>query len=141
VAGAPGNQHAVGPFLARLLLEARGWRVRYLGADVPADELAEQQRASSASLVCVSFGRPQVPADAIRLSRQLAAAAAAGPAFRLVMGGAPLSPPLASHEVIEPPFGVVMPSMSAFEAWLDETHPVPADTTVPRRESDHDRHA
>lgn len=118
VAGAPGNRHAMGPLLVRLVLEWRGWQVRYLGADVPADELAEQQRACGATLVCVSFAPPQVRADAVRLSRGLAPEREDQPAFRLAMGGATLASPVADAPTLSPPFGRIFTSINAFERWL-----------------------
>jgi excisionase family DNA binding protein len=50
-----GDQHELGAQAVRAVLERAGWRVYYLGPNVPLEEFAATQRAQSASLVCMSF--------------------------------------------------------------------------------------
>jgi excisionase family DNA binding protein len=50
-----GDHHALGAQSVRVLLEREGWKVYFLGADVPLEEFAEIQRSQGASLVCISF--------------------------------------------------------------------------------------
>jgi MerR family transcriptional regulator, light-induced transcriptional regulator len=88
VACSEGNRHELGAQMVRLVLEAAGWRVIYLGADVPVVDLALQQRRFSAELVCVSLIPPQVASDAERLVTVLAPQYDASKPYRLVLGGA-----------------------------------------------------
>lgn len=125
VASAPGNRHHLGAFMARILLEARGWSVRFLGADLPADELAAQQRSAGACLVCVSFSTPQTLADARRLAQILADESRKGQAFHLVLGGNALPPEAAAIEAPGLASCRALPSMAAFEAWLEQQFPGP----------------
>lgn len=125
VASAPGNRHHLGAFMARILLETRGWSVRYLGADLPADELAAQQRRAGACLVCVSFSAPQTLADARRLTQLLATESTKGQAFHLVLGGNALPPEAARIEAEGLASFQALPSMAAFEAWLERRFPGP----------------
>ncbi len=117
VAAAPGNRHRVGAFMVRLLLESRGWRVRYLGADIPADEISIQQRLAGADLVCISFGRPQHAGDAKRVAGQLAQGIRQP--YHLAMGGSGLWPHLPTID--EPVFrsSLCYDALRPFEQWLD----------------------
>ncbi len=72
VATAEGNHHELGAQMVRLALENGGWRVIYLGADLPTEDLAAQQRRANARLVCLSFIPPQIPSDVDRILRSLA---------------------------------------------------------------------
>lgn len=90
VASAQGDVHQLGAFMVRLVLEDRGLAVRYLGANLPGEDLATQQLQVGADLVCVSFSPPRGPGDALRLLRQLAQAHQAGSPYHLVLGGGAL---------------------------------------------------
>ncbi len=87
VAASEGNEHAMGAFMTRLVLEAEGVPVTYLGANVPYDELAAQQLRTGASLVCVSFSIAQSVADVGRLLRALDRAQDPTRPYRLALGG------------------------------------------------------
>lgn len=50
-----GDQHELGAQSVRILLERDGWKVYYLGSDVPVEEFAAIQVAQVASMVCISF--------------------------------------------------------------------------------------
>jgi excisionase family DNA binding protein len=66
-----GDHHDLGALAVRVLLEREGWKVYYLGADVPVEEFAEIQRAQGASLVCVSFSPKNSLPDVLRAVRVL----------------------------------------------------------------------
>ena len=55
---ARGEVHELGALMVRLLLESKGWRVIYLGLNVPTEEFAAQQVKYNATLVCVSMMPP-----------------------------------------------------------------------------------
>lgn len=84
---AEGNQHEIGAQMVRLLLEAHGWHVIYLGADVPTEDFALQQRKHAASLVCVSLTPPHVASDVPRLLHALASFYTPQQPYRIALGG------------------------------------------------------
>lgn len=119
VAAAEGDPHQLGAFMVRLLLEARGITVGYLGADLPGEDLAVEQHRVAADLVCVSFTPPRGPGDALRLLRSLAQAYDPASPYHLVLGGAALAGRLPA--LIAPPFRSlqVLDSLVDLDAWLD----------------------
>ena len=54
VATPAGERHAIGAALVGAAAAAEGWRVLYLGADVPASDIAAAARATKAAVVAVS---------------------------------------------------------------------------------------
>lgn len=76
VVGTPvGQQHELGALANALLAEADGWQVTYLGANVPADDLAATVRQRGARAVALSIvfppDDPQLARDLGRLRRAL----------------------------------------------------------------------
>lgn len=87
-ASVEGNAHDVGVRMLADLLEAEGWRVIYLGASVPAQDLAQAADMFEADLVAVSAGLGcQLPtvADTIEAIRS---ASRRGALVRILVGGA-----------------------------------------------------
>jgi excisionase family DNA binding protein len=82
-----GDRHSFGSLCIRLALERRGWRVFYLGADVPVEDFAAMQTARGASLVGVSFAPPASGADMKRCIRILAEFYDEAHPFALALGG------------------------------------------------------
>ncbi len=80
-------QHELGALLVRLMLEEMGWRVLYLGADVPAEEIGWQQQQWRAELVALSFVPPLTRADVLRTLRVLAQLYDGTSPYTLVLGG------------------------------------------------------
>ncbi len=60
----PGEQHDLGLLILALLLVRRGYRVVYLGADVPVHGLLPVVEQVSADLVCLSAATPETAAGA-----------------------------------------------------------------------------
>ncbi|MFK7926786.1 MAG: B12-binding domain-containing protein [Myxococcota bacterium] len=58
-AGYPGEAHEIGLLSIAVKLAMRGWRVAYLGADLPIEELAGVLNARGASLICQSVFTPR----------------------------------------------------------------------------------
>ncbi len=63
-----GQLHEMGAVLAAAAAKNQGWRVLYLGANLPAEEIAAAARASGATLVALSIIHP---ADDPQLPQQL----------------------------------------------------------------------
>lgn len=82
----PANQiHELGAMLAATTASGNGWRVVYLGANMPADELARAARHVKAEAVALSIVFPtDDPAMAGELRRLRSAL---GPAVGIVVGG------------------------------------------------------
>ncbi len=55
VGAAQGEQHDLGARAIRAILEREGWRVYFLGGNVPVEDFARIQQAQVADLVCISF--------------------------------------------------------------------------------------
>ncbi len=68
IVGCPtGETHTIGAEMVRALLESRGWRVVFLGADTPAEDLVHQREKFDASLMCLSVVPPRDVATASRV--------------------------------------------------------------------------
>lgn len=65
-----GERHEVGALMAAVAAELAGWRVVYLGADLPASELAAAAEATGARAVCASVVTP-ASTDVARQLRSL----------------------------------------------------------------------
>ena len=87
VGAVEGDQHHLGALGIRVLLEREGWKVYYLGADVPLEEFARIQRAQGADLVCVSFSPNKRLPDLQRAVRVLGKLHRPDFPYSLVLGG------------------------------------------------------
>lgn len=124
VACSQGTHHELGALMTRVVLEEAGWRVVYLGPDVPDEDLALQQSASGAQLVCVSIVPPGAPADARRVVNALARTYAADRPYRLVLGGGALAGGHLAGLEAQPFAGLEQfASLAAFSDWLDTSYP------------------
>ncbi|HEU0014969.1 MAG TPA: MerR family transcriptional regulator, partial [Longimicrobium sp.] len=74
-AGPPGEMHEFGLMAAAIHLATRGWRVLYLGANVPLDELRRVLSARVPALLCTSVVMPVSEAGLCQLAQGLRAAA------------------------------------------------------------------
>lgn len=86
VATPAGERHVIGAALVGATAAVEGWNVIYLGADLPAEEIAAAARAADASLVAISVvyvdDRERV------LAEMRALRAALSSSVRLLVGGA-----------------------------------------------------
>jgi MerR family transcriptional regulator, light-induced transcriptional regulator len=128
-----GDQHHLGAMCARLLLEARGWQVHYLGADTPAEEFAAFQRARRAELICISFSPPASAAHMRRSLDVLAEFYRSAMPYDLVFGGR--SSPQIEAEAVGGPFRSfeILASAERLEQWLETR--LAAQDAFPMRES------
>ncbi|MCP9485558.1 MAG: MerR family transcriptional regulator [Gaiellaceae bacterium MAG52_C11] len=83
LACAPGEQHELGLLAVAVMLQADGWLVVYLGADLPADAAISVARRIDADVVCLSVTLPESLA---RLAAELEEAPGDRP---LVVAGGP----------------------------------------------------
>ena len=94
-AGVPDDLHELGLMAAAVRLAANGWRVVYLGANVPMDELRRVLHDRRPALLCTSVVNPLAAERARRLAAELRTAAPRGTS--VVIGGrgvpAGLAPP------------------------------------------------
>lgn len=91
---AEGERHVIGANAVRLLLEQRGWQVRFLGADVPVDSWEELQKEYRADLVCISFSSLRAWADVVRTVRRLGESYDPVRSYALALGGGMVRPEL-----------------------------------------------
>lgn len=110
----PANQvHELGAMLAATTASGNGWRVVYLGANLPADELARAARHVKADAVALSIVFPTddpTMADELRRLR-----AALGPAVGIVVGGSGAH----SYENVLREIGAdPLTSLTALRGWL-----------------------
>ena len=128
-----GDHHDLGAQAVRVLLEKEGWRVYYLGADVPLEDFAEIQRAHGASLVCVSLSPQSRLPDVQRAVRVLGEFYRPEYPYALGLGG---SLGTISEEMVpEGPFETQSISRSAqeFLNWVRTLKTEDGDSQDPRR--------
>ncbi len=82
-----GNQHRLGALCVRLALEAAGWEVFYLGADVPTEEFSLIQRGRGAALMCISLPHGAAAGTVARAVRSLTGLYDLGAPYALAFGG------------------------------------------------------
>ncbi len=81
----PEEWHDVGILLVSIVLRRRGWRVIYLGQNVPAEQLVSQIRTLQPAAVCLSAATRQSVAALAQVHTALAAMSEPRP--RLILGG------------------------------------------------------
>jgi DNA-binding transcriptional MerR regulator/methylmalonyl-CoA mutase cobalamin-binding subunit len=86
VATPPGQRHEMGALLSAAVAVDEGWRVLYLGSDVPGDEIGRAAAEGDASLVALSLLYPESDESASAALRQIRSAIEAG--VEVVVGGA-----------------------------------------------------
>ncbi len=122
VVGTPsGQRHELGAMLVAALAAERGWRVLYLGADVPAGEIAAAAALRHAGLVALSAVYPAADAAVAKELRELGALL--GDGIGLVVGGAAAE----SYEAaIREAGGVVLPDLRSLRPVLEGYERSPA---------------
>jgi methanogenic corrinoid protein MtbC1 len=106
-----GEQHELGALLVAVLIAMHGRRAVFLGANLPATQIAEAARLSKATAVALSL--VNLPADEAQLELTRIRKAVP-PNIDVVLGGQ------GSSALQRVPSGVrVLPSLEELEAWLD----------------------
>jgi methanogenic corrinoid protein MtbC1 len=99
MASVQGEQHALGLRMAADLLEDRGYRVAYLGADVPGQALLQAVRAFAPDLLALSATMPESTQN---LEKIVEAVRREHPQLPLIVGGQnSRSPRLGEGTVVE----------------------------------------
>ena len=110
----PANQlHELGAMLAATTASGNGWRVVYLGANLPADELARAARHVKAEAVALSIVFPTDDAAIADELRRLRAAL--GPQIGIVVGG---SGAQSYRDVLREIGADQLTSVTALRGWL-----------------------
>jgi methanogenic corrinoid protein MtbC1 len=113
VATPAGQRHELGALMAAIAASSDGWRVTYLGPDLPAEDIAAAAKSRNATAVALSI---VYPADDSRLNRELKRLSTQlGGSVALFAGGA--SAP-SYREVIEEIGGQVVVDVSIFREEL-----------------------
>jgi len=89
-AGAPGEMHEFGLMACALRMAAGGWKVLYLGADMPLEETARVARERRSALVCTSLVLRRGAAECAGLAAELRRLVPRETA--VVVGGAGVAP-------------------------------------------------
>lgn len=119
VATPAGELHELGAMMAAVTAAEAGWRVQYLGPNIPAGDLAKAAVKIGADAVALSLVHPDHAPGAVSEIRELRRALA--PAVAVIVGGA------AAIESAEPLAGVgatIAPDARAFRAELESIRPV-----------------
>jgi methylmalonyl-CoA mutase cobalamin-binding subunit len=129
-----GDQHDVGAQAIRVLLEWEGWKVYYLGANVPLEEFATIQVGQAASLVAVSLSPKNALPDLQRVIRTLGEFYRPHNPYALALGGT--LPEVSRDQLPDGPFRSFSLSHSAqeFASWLEGLSEVDR-VVAPQRDS------
>ncbi len=113
-----GDHHDLGAQAIRSVLEREGWKVYYLGPNVPVEEFGNVQRAQVADLVCISFSAKSALPDLQRATRVLGRFYEPRTPYALALGG-PLGD-ISPEDLGEGPYEEISVSTSAqeFQSWL-----------------------
>ena len=116
---ARGEVHELGALMVRLVLEAAGWRVVYLGLNVPTEEFAMQQTKHAAALVCISMMPPMGLTEAQTMVDLLDRIYDGAHPYRLALGGSALRDDDALNRTgLSIPEVRLFSNMEPFEAWV-----------------------
>ncbi len=129
-----GDQHDLGAQAVRVLLEEEGWRVYYLGANVPVEEFASIQEAQLAELVCISFSPKNTLPDLHRTLRVLGEFYRPQHPYALAVGGT--LPDVNPQQLSPGPFRDFFMARSSqdFLTWVQELSTEEAGEPVPEFE-------
>lgn len=112
----PDQRHEFGAMFAAIVAASRKWRVSYIGADLPIDDIAYAARLARADAVALSIVRSSDPSALQAELRQL-------------RGALPDSVPLVAGGHAATLYGaelatsgaIVIPDFDAWDSWLDAT--------------------
>jgi methanogenic corrinoid protein MtbC1 len=121
VATPAGQRHQLGALLVAALAVEQGWRVVYLGADVPASEIAAAAELRKARLVALSTVYPSGDAAVTKELRELGGLL--GDGIGLVVGG---SAAASYADVIREGGGVVLGDLRSLRPVLEGYQRTPA---------------
>jgi DNA-binding transcriptional MerR regulator len=91
LACAPGERHDIGLLMLAVMLRADGWRVEFLGTDIPFESASAFADRIGATILCISASR----SESLEPLRASLASAAPPDGVALVLGGAAVTPEIA----------------------------------------------
>jgi len=110
LACAPGERHTLGLVCFGLVLADRGWRIAYLGADTPVDQVADMSAALQPAVVVLCA------LDARHLTADGDAIAALGRRHHTIIAGSAATPELARRLGVHPAAGDPLATAEALAA-------------------------
>lgn len=110
----PDQRHEFGAMLAAAVAASRQWRVSYLGADLPVNDIAHAALLARADVVAVSV---LGPVDLRVLRRELGELRSALPASVLLIAGGETA--TAHARALRSSGATVLPDLGAWDAWLE----------------------
>lgn len=120
--------HELGALMSRVLLESAGWRVVYLGLNVPTEEFARQQQQHAAALVCIAMTPPIGTPEAVVMADVLTHLYDDRHPYRLVFGGRAVSETIGDTVAHAPHLDVqAFGRMARFADWLATLDASPSD--------------
>lgn len=128
------DEHVTGAMMVRTLLTEAGWKVAYLGRNVPEEDFLLFQRKVEAPLVCLSATISRPPEAIIEVINRLLSLGGEKETFRIAVGGSGASAARRFvHSVTEPDRVLFFDTATDFAEWAgsflsnfvlveDETH-------------------
>jgi len=132
VGSAEGDHHDLGAQAVRAVLEREGWKVYYLGGNVPVEDFARIQQAQLADLVCISFHAGSTLTDLRRSLETLARYYGERTPYSLALGGSLNG--VRRADLPDGPFlgFSISGSAAEFSSWLENEFPQPSSDPVGR---------
>jgi len=120
---APMEDHATGAMMVRILLMDKGWKVIYLGRNVPEEDLILYQRRHRAELVAVSMSSQRSISEVREFVRNVISMRRENAPFDLAIGGSGVN--LVTDQVPARPSPIVVRTFEdseSFDDWLEMRH-------------------
>lgn len=119
----PLEDHATGAMMVRILLMDRGWKVIYLGRNVPEEDLVLYQRRHRAELIAVSMSSQRTTAELRDFVRNVTSLRREDAPFNLAIGGSGVK--LVTDQVPARPSSIkvlTFEDSESFDDWLEMRH-------------------
>ncbi|MBX9927763.1 MAG: cobalamin-dependent protein [Gemmatimonadaceae bacterium] len=120
VATPSGQNHELGAMLVAATASQYGWRVLYLGANLPSDDIAAAAVQARADVVALSIVFPTddsaLPGELLRLKKALP------PGVAITVGGSGASSYKSAFEAVGAQY---LPGLGQLRRWLRNSHPTP----------------
>jgi excisionase family DNA binding protein len=123
VGAAQGEHHDLGAQAIRAVLERSGWKVYYLGSNVPVQDFVSIQKAQTAALICISFSSGVMKPELVRAVETLIQHQDVRNPYALAMGGGIHG--ITTEDLPQGPFTSMTLASSAadFTEWLQGEFP------------------
>ena len=117
------EDHVTGAMMVRTLLSEAGWKVAYLGRNVPEEDFVLFQRKVNARIVCISATVSRPPESIISVLQRVLELGLPETGFKVAVGGsgAKAARRLA-HRLSHPDRVVFFDSATDFAAWATSSH-------------------